>query len=310
MVERSFSETLTKIGLSIEPGKKVTETVALPKAIDPNVQALHKELANVMLSEAGIIQVGFNLNKIGLKFLAEQGAGTAFLLEFPRHPKYTRPDGKQTVVYAQVHPDTNIQDGKFRLAMLADKSLWVPEKLDPYNHRLNPEDVEMKLGTVTTLGRGEHSASGLASTTEPSHVLSVLAGALPGSRAGTKINDLPENSKAHFADAVSVRGQEGLLPILSPENSDDKNQLLEDPLNLWPLLELNTPPPNLAFFRVMIDRTMVDVSKLSQGLIQLNKMSKPEAVVATQEEAFAQILRKGNIDSVVATLERRRALGW
>lgn len=302
--ERSLSETLNGFGVTIRGGVSITpQNEGNLYKSNSRLQALHSQV------RAGMQE--FPLDDIGIQFLLDQGIGAEFILKLP---VFRHDDGKNTLAFASVHPDTDVAKGELRIAMLAGRStLWVPHKYDPYSPTLNHENVALRLSSGNTIGRGGDHTKGSVSVAEGSHILGVFASNLDSATIRGDIQSLPEEQKPHFVDSKLSSGVQGkgLVGDLSAENPDkSKTELFEDPYTLFPKVSTTNPPSSLARFHIVIADGMFDLE--GNGRVRMNKTVDASSLIGLQEIAFARFILQGDraISDFKRKLEQKKGRGW
>lgn len=325
--ERSLSEIFQSMGVAIEGGsmpEKPRQRIAEKYS---EVKQLNQRLANQFL--AGANEVAMPLDRTAIRFLIDQGIGSEFILRVNPATNKLRPDGKTIDIFATVDLDTDETKEELRVSVRSDKSLIVPSHIDPHkaeDGKINPENVNVVLGSVTTLDRGLHSGT-KARTTQPGHNLSVIGANMPGTLAGHNINKLDKSQQAHFTDIKQQKGGEGLIASLS-ENNNERN-LLPELVRFGPFSALSELPKGVANFQIVIPDFLlqkepiktgnstvsrsehrwdgdINMQNLLDGKIKLIDINDPKSVVQIQEIAFAQVIRAGvdTVNSYTSNVQR------
>lgn len=290
-----------KSNFDLEPQKGALQNLTARHVdSDSSLLTLEQRLAEQIKASH---QAEYPLDGAGIKFTAALGVGSMGILKFP----LLRFDGQGTHAFVAVHPDTDFSQGQLRLTMLGkavEKTLWIPDKVDPLSSAHTLQDVLIRLSGVDRLDRGGHRPGEKVSIVQPVHMLTVMGAATPESRARATILKQVPSEQPHVGDRLQQRNGTGLIPFLSASTPEDSGrELLDDPISVLPAFSVDRPSRLVMVLNV----ALLDPKELDAGRISPIKANDPDAVLRYQELAFARIIMKGQgaVDEFARNVERR-----
>ena len=282
-------------GMKVVGAKKIE----VPKSPIETVSYLHDKEQQLVenIEQNGIAAYRLD-SKEGMEFTMALGPCSMVKLAFPNNQQ----------AFATTTPDTSFDSGQLRFAFLgriSDKSLIIPDNLDPLSNRVNKQDVVTYLSGANQLSTvGEHDPTQQIEIVDPRHLLNAMAEFNIGSKATKIIESTKPSERDHIGDTWE-RNNRSMLPIISAQDvvNNPQNDLVWSPITFTPLFSVKEPEK--VRFVVVLTPDMLDKQALAKRKLVPIKTDKPDALKSLQEMGFATLLEKGNaVDNLARKVEK------
>lgn len=289
-----------EFGLHVQGAPSISQESEID--LHPNLVTLEQTLLDSLRNHPQH-EVAYGLNsRETVEFTIALGSFSMFELLLP----IKRSDGRPHSLFATVTPDSNLAEGRLRLAFLGrvnNGNVLVPRHLEPNSDSLNIEDVSRYLSGANQLCSFEvktHEDWEQIPVVDPRHFLNAMAEFNSGSVANDLIEAANPDSRAHIGD--TWESERAMMPIISAHDINmPQNDLVWAPISFLPTITSNSGAP----FGVKFNEDMLDKGAYVNNKIRLVKADKQGALEDIQRMGFATLVDKDIVANFARRVEQR-----